>query len=268
MTQGPVLLVERNGPVVTLTFNRPDSGNALNQQIGEALLAQAIDCDNDASVRCVVLTGSGRTFCSGGDIGDFRHAGGSIGNFVSRGASTLHVALSKLVRMNKPLLTVVNGPAAGAGLGIALIGDIVIAASSAHFTVGYSAIGMTPDGGLTWLLPKLIGLRRAQDMILTNRRIDAGEAAAMGLVTRVVDDEVLAEEGHKTSSALACAATGALSAARSLLLQGFANNLETQMELEARAITKAAGGEEAREGFSAFAARRQPVFLKVSHEGR
>src|SRR5690606_29998713 len=101
------------------------------------------------------------------------------------------------------------------------------------------AIGMTPDGGLTWLLPKLIGLRRAQDMILTNRRIDAEEAAAIGLVTRVIDDEALAEERQQTASALARAATGALSAARSLLLQGFGNSIETQMELEARAIARA-----------------------------
>lgn len=268
MTGNSPLLVERDGSVVTLTLNRPECGNALNRELGEALLGEAVRCDNDDSVRCVVITGSGRTFCAGGDIGDFRQAGGSLADIIGRGASTLHVALSKFARMNKPLVTLVNGPASGAGLGIALNGDIVIAAMSAHFSVGYSAIGMTPDGGLTWLLPKLIGLRRAQEMILTNRRVDAGEAEAIGLVTRVVDDEALAAEGRKAASALARAATGALAAARSLLLQGFSNGIEIQMELEARAITRASVSDEAREGFAAFAARRQPIFPAVSHEDR
>lgn len=260
MTQSPALLVRREGSVVTLTLNRPESGNALNREIGEALLSETLRCDNDDSVRCVVLTGAGRSFCAGGDIGDFRTAGASIAEMVSHGASMLHVALSKLIRMNKPLIVLVNGPAGGAGLSLALIGDIVIASSSAYFTAGYSAIGMTPDGGLTWLLPKLVGFRRAQDMILTNRKIGAEEAASIGLITRVVSEDVFAEEGAKAASAMANAATGALAAARSLLLQGFGNGLETQFELEARAIAKASAGEEAREGFAAFIERRKPVF--------
>lgn len=268
MTRDCPLLVEREGGVVTLTLNRPQNGNALNQEMGEALLDQAIRCDNDETIRCVVVTGSGRIFCSGGDIDDFRKAGGTMADMVSRGASTLHLAMSKFARMNKPLVTLVNGPAGGAGLSMALCGDIVIAAASAHFSVGYGAIGMTPDGGLTWLLPKLVGLRRAQDMILANRRVDAREAVAIGLVTRLVEDDALAEEGRKISAELADAATGAIGAARSLILQGFGNCIEAQMEIEARAITRASIGGEAREGFAAFASRRKPLFAAVASEGR
>lgn len=260
MTQGSALLVGRAGSMVTLTLNRPDSGNALNQEMGEALLSEALRCDNDDSVRCVVLTGAGKTFCSGGDIGDFRNAGKSIAEMVSGGASMLHVALSKLARMRKPLIVLVNGPAGGAGFSLALIGDIVIASSSAYFTAGYSAIGMTPDGGLTWMLPKLVGLRRAQEIILTNRRVTAEDAASIGLVTRVVDDDMLAEEGKKITAAMTDAATEALASAKSLLLQSFGNGPETQFELEARAIAHASAGSEAREGFAAFMERRKPVF--------
>ncbi len=260
MSESSVLLVKRAGSVITLTLNRPESGNALNQEIGAALLNEALKCDNDDSVRCVVLTGAGKTFCSGGDIGNFQNAGKSISEVVSGGASMLHVALSKLVRMNKPLVVLVNGPAGGAGLGLALIGDIVIASSSAYFTAGYSAIGMTPDGGLTWMLPKLIGLRRAQEMILTNRKIGAEEAVSIGLITRTIDDHLLADEGEKIALAIANSATGALASAKSLLLQSFGNGLETQFELEARMIAQASAGDEAREGFAAFMERRKPVF--------
>ena len=268
MTKDCPLLVQREGAMVTLTLNRPQNGNALNQEMGEALLDQAIRCDNDETIRCVVLTGNGRIFCSGGDIEDFRRAGGTMADMVSRGASTLHLAMSKFARMNKPLVALVNGPAGGAGLSIALAGDIVVAATSAHFSVGYSAIGMTPDGGLTWLLPKLIGLRRAQDMILANRRIDAREAVEIGLVTRVVEDEALEAEGRKIATELADAATDAIGAARSLILQGFGNGIEAQMEIEARAITRASIGDEAREGFAAFASRRKPLFASAASEGR
>jgi len=268
MTQDCPLLVGREGSVVTLTLNRPQNGNALNQDLGAALLDQAIRCDNDETIRCVVITGSGRIFCSGGDIEEFRKAGATMADMVSRGASTLHLAMSKLARMNKPLVTLVNGPAGGGGLSIALCGDIVIAASSAHFSVGYSAIGMTPDGGLTWLLPKLVGLRRAQEMILANRRLDAREAVAIGLVTRVVEDGALADEGRKIANELADSATGAIGEARSLILQGYGNGIEAQMEIEARAITRASIGGEAREGIAAFASRRKPLFALAASKGR
>src|SRR3546814_18014426 len=111
--------------------------------------------------------------------------------------------------MNKPLLCVVNGPAAGMGLSLAILGDVVLAAKSAHFTTAYGAIGLTPDGGMTWLLPRLIGLRRAQEMIVLNKRVSAEEGEAIGLVTRMVDDDELAAESTKIALRLATAATGA-----------------------------------------------------------
>jgi 2-(1,2-epoxy-1,2-dihydrophenyl)acetyl-CoA isomerase len=256
---GP-LLFERDGAIATLTLNRPDAGNSLNLELARALLEASIRCDSDPSIRCVVLTGAGRMFCAGGDISAFTTAGDAVPAMLSELAGTLHLAISRLARIAKPLLTLVNGPAAGAGLSLALAGDIVIAARAAHFTAAYTAIGLTPDGGMSWLLPRLVGLRKAQEMILTDRRVGAEEAEALGLVTRTVDDAALADEGRTAAATLSRAAVGALGASRALLLESFAAGIETQMEKEARAIAAAGGGPESREGIAAFLAKRKPNY--------
>jgi 2-(1,2-epoxy-1,2-dihydrophenyl)acetyl-CoA isomerase len=173
----------------------------------------------------------------------------------------LHVAIARLARMNKPLVTAVNGPAAGAGLSLAALGDIVLARRSSHFTLGYAGVGLVPDGGASWLLPRLIGMRRAQEMVLTNRRLSAEEAATCGLITRTVEDEDFLTETDRVVGSLAVAATGALGAARRLLLSSFSTTLETQMEFEARAITEAARTPNGIEGIGAFIEKRRPAFL-------
>ena len=254
------LLYERDGGVAKLTLNRPEVGNSIDLEMARALVEAAIRCDSDTSVRCVVLTGAGRMFCAGGDLGLLASAGDQVPALLSELAGTLHMAVSRLARMAKPLLVLVNGPAAGAGLSLAISGDIVIATRSAHFTAAYTAIGLTPDGGLTWLLPRLIGLRKAQEMILTNRRVTAETAEAIGLITHMVDDAVLADEGGRTAASLSQAAISALGAARALLLESFASGLETQMEKEARALAAAGAGAESREGIAAFLDKRKPNF--------
>lgn len=254
------LVVEREGSIVRLTLNRPEVGNALDMEMGRALVAAATACDLDSKVKCVVLTGAGRMFCAGGNVAPFLSAGDNLPAMVGEGASTLHLAMTRLARMTKPLLVLVNGPAAGAGFSLAIAGDIVIATRSAHFIAAYGALGFTPDGGMTWLLPRLVGLRRAQEIIFTNRRVDADEAASIGVVSRTVDDRELASVGAETARSIADSATNALGNVRSLLLQSFGNGFETQMELEARTLAQAAGGEEAREGLAAFAERRTPTF--------
>ncbi len=164
--------------------------------------------------------------------------------------------------MEKPLVVAVNGPAAGAGLSLAIAGDVVIAARSAHFSAAYGAVGLTPDGGMSWLLPRVVGLRRAQEIILTNRRIGADEAAAIGLVTRVVDDAALAGEALAAAHALAAGPVAALAGARALLAEGAGRDLAGQLRAEANRIAQAGAGSEAREGISAFLARRKPDFLQ------
>src|SRR5689334_8978193 len=175
MTESP-LLFTRDGPVARLVLNRPDVGNAVDVPLTRALVEAAIACDEDDTIRCVTLTGAGRLFCAGGDIGAFSNSRDRLPALLKELLANINPAVSILTRMAKPLLCVVNGPAAGAGLSLAILGDYVLAARSAHFTLAYGGIGLSPDAGATWLLPRLIGLRRAQDMAVTNRRVGAEEA--------------------------------------------------------------------------------------------
>ena len=164
------------------------------------------------------------------------------------------------MRMRKPLLVLVNGPAAGAGLSLALAGDVVIAARTAHFTAAYGAIGLSPDGGMSWLLPRLVGMRKAQEMIIANRRIAADEAEAIGLVTRIVDPADLAAEGDRQARVFAASATAAIGAARALLLESAGGSFEGQLERETRSIAALGESADCREGVDAFFARRPAAF--------
>lgn len=256
----PVLFSQQGG-VATITLNRPDIGNALNREMARALLDVAIRCDQDAGIRVVVLTGAGRMFCAGGDVSLMLTAGDQAGSALSELAGMVHMTTTRLARMAKPLICAVNGPAAGAGLGLAIMGDIVLAGQSAHFTAAYGAIGLTPDGGATFLLPRLIGLRRAQEMLIFNKRVSAQEGAAIGLVTRAIDDVGLMDEVAAVAERLAAAPVAAIGTVRSQLLGSFGAGLETQLELEARGISAAAAGPEGREGVAAFNEKRKPDFV-------
>lgn len=254
-----VLTAIENG-VATLTLNRPEQGNTIDMALAEDLRAAAQAVAADPAVRCVVLTGTGRMFCAGGDIAAFAGAGDAAGAFIQALANTLHEAVLVLAEMNKPMIAAVNGPAAGAGLSLAAAADIVIASEAAHFTAAYTAIGLTPDGGMSWLLPRLIGLRTAQEMILTNRRVSAAEARDLGLVTRVVPADELDAEAAKLAALLAQGPTSALGSVRHLLAASSTTSLAEQLEREAASIAAAADGAEGREGVAAFLARRRPSF--------
>ncbi len=254
------LLFEIDGPIARLTLNRPANGNAINLPMMQALLAAAIRCDSDPAIRCVVLTGAGRFFCAGGDLALFGASADDAPAMLSELAGTLHMAVSRLARMAKPLLVLVNGPAAGGGLSMAIAGDIVLAGRSAHFMTAYGAIGLTPDGGMTWMLPRLVGLRKAQELLLTNRRVQSSEAEAIGLVTKVVNDADLVAEGEAMAQLLVRSPVAALGAARALLLESFSNGLETQLAEEADRIRLAGGAAESREGIASFLERRAPNF--------
>ena len=259
MNDAPLLIDVEDG-VAWLTLNRPEAGNAIDLPMARALVDAAIRCQTDVTIRCVVLTGAGRLFCAGGDVGLFASAGEQVPALLSELAGTLHMALARLARMAKPLLVLVNGPAAGAGLSLAISGDVVLATRSAHFTAAYGAIGLTPDGGMSWLLPRLVGLRKAQEIILTNRRVKADEAEVIGLVTRLVDDDQLRTEGKATAATLTRSAVEAIGAARALLQESFSSGYETQLEREARAISAAGAAAECREGLAAYFAKRTPDF--------
>jgi len=262
MSNPPITLRIESG-IAWLTLSRPDKRNAIGPELARMLNALADRCADDPEVRCVVLTGSGRFFCVGGDIDLFAQAGDDAEAMILALAHSLHAGLLRLATMDKPLLVAVNGPAAGAGLSLAICGDIVIAAQSSHFTAAYSAVGLTPDGGATWWLPRLIGMRRAQDMILTNRRVSPEEALVIGLVTRVVPDGDLEATVREVAASFAAGPVRALGKCKALLLSSADDTLAAHLDAEALSIAAACSAPEGREGVEAFVGKRPPEFPKA-----
>jgi 2-(1,2-epoxy-1,2-dihydrophenyl)acetyl-CoA isomerase len=259
VSEAPVTLT-RDGSVAILTLNRPAVGNAIDNSLTSALAQAVRAVSDDVSVRCVLLTASGRLFCAGGDIAAMSTAAADVPSYLRALADDLHASVLKLSAMPKPLAVLVNGPAAGAGLSLALLGDIVLAARSAHFIAAYGTVGLSPDGGMSWLLPRVVGLRRAQEIILTNRKVSAAEAAQLGLVTEAVADEDLMTRGLDLARRLASGPTRALGLARSLLRETFDAPLAEHLEKEASRLAAAAASRDCREGVNAFLERRPPCF--------
>lgn len=257
---GDAIEFEVGEGIARIVLNRPDAGNAFNAELARELAKAALACDLDPSVRAVLLTGRGKMFCAGGDLKAFADFGDEATRRVKKLADDLHKAISIFARMDAPLVVAVNGAAAGAGFSLSITGDIVIAADNAKFTMGYTAVGMSPDGSSTWYLPRLVGLRRAQELALTNRSLSASEALDWGLLTRVVTAAELDEAAMDLCLQLAAGPRGAQAMVKKLLLRSPDNSLEAQMEIEGRAIARAAGEPEGIEGVQAFAARRAPVF--------
>jgi 2-(1,2-epoxy-1,2-dihydrophenyl)acetyl-CoA isomerase len=255
------LQIERRGAVRVITLQRPGEANALDGVMAAELADAAAACDAEASVRAVVLTGSGRFFCAGGDVKAMAGFGDAAGREIKALADDLHRAIAAFSRMAAPLVIAVNGTAAGAGMSLAATGDLVVAAEAATFTMAYTGVGLSPDGSSTWFLPRLIGLRRTQELILTNRRLSAAEAQAWGLVTQVepTPEQALAQ-AMQWAEALARGAPASHRSVKHLLLATFGNGLETQMELEGRAIAACAASPDGREGVAAFLERRAPRF--------
>jgi 2-(1,2-epoxy-1,2-dihydrophenyl)acetyl-CoA isomerase len=246
--------------VATVTLNRPDAFNALNLTLGRELLSVVIELDEDPAVRCIVVTGAGKAFCGGGDVKDFADNLPRVGALIKELTTYVHGAVSRLVRTPKPVLTAVNGVAAGGGLSLAIAGDLVLAAESARFTMAYSRIAATPDGSSTYWLPRLVGLRRATELFYTNRVLTAREALEWGLVSRVVPDTELREATRRLAEELAQGPTLALGRGKLLFHAATTESLETQMELESQSIARSGHSEDFAEGVRAFVAKRPPVF--------
>ena len=243
---------EVSGAVAILTLNRPAAYNALNQALGRALLEAAIEADENRAVRCIVVTGAGKAFCAGGDVKDFHDQAGRVPVYIKRLTTDFHGAISRLARTPKPVLMAVNGVAAGAGMSLALAGDLVVAAASARFSLAYSRIGAAPDGSSTWFLPRLVGYRRAIELYLTSRDLSAQEALAWGLVNRVLPDPEFQSGIASLARELAEGPTVAIGHAKQLFRQSLQEGLESQMELEAQAIAATAHTEDFRAGVGAF----------------
>ncbi|MFF7468712.1 enoyl-CoA hydratase-related protein [Streptomyces sp. NPDC008092] len=236
------------------------SGNAIDLATARGLLAAARECEA-ARVRAVLLTGRGPAFCVGGDLKEFGAVPEErLAGHLTDVTDALHGALRILAGLDAPLVAAVQGAVAGAGLGLAMAADLGFAAADAHFTAAYTAIGYSPDAGVSWLLPRLVGPKRALDLLLTNRRVPAAEALEIGLVSRVVAPERLREEAAGAARTLARGATEAYGVTRRLVARAFAAGLDEQLDAEARRLAAAAVSGEGREGMAAFLGRRRPDF--------
>jgi len=250
-----------DGAIARITLNRPESANTIGVEMAEELLQAAIRCDGHPDVRAVILTAKGRFFSGGGDVQSFAAAGAEGPELLRRITAPLHAAVSRFARMDAPLITVVNGTAAGAGMSLALAGDVVLAAESAKFTMAYTKIGMSADGGGSYTLPRVAGLARAKELMLLNPVLTAADALQKGLITQVIPDAELAAKGDAIAAQLATGPTRAYGEVKRLLADSLSNSLEQQLALESRSMSAlAADTEDAVEGFTAFSQKRTPVF--------
>jgi 2-(1,2-epoxy-1,2-dihydrophenyl)acetyl-CoA isomerase len=252
--------LDLDGGIARLTLARPEAANTINLLLAQELLEATAVLHDQPSVRVVLLRGEGRLFCGGGDLKEFAELGDGVPAHLRAVTTALHAAIIRLARLPAPVVAAVHGSAAGAGFSLACAADIVVAADSARFLLAYAAVGLTPDGSATFFLPRLVGLRRAQELVLLNRTLTAAEALAWGLVTEVVPEAELDRRVDELAVRLAAGPTLALGAAKRLLWSSFDTSLETQLERETEALSAAAATEDGREGVAAFVAKRPPRF--------
>lgn len=256
-----LLEYELNDGVAVITLNRPRQANALNEQMIHELFDAVLQCDADAAIRAIVLTGAGKAFCAGGDLQSMADQGDEAPTFLTKQATVLHAAIACLNRMDAPVVVAVNGNAGGAGFGLALSGDLSLASSEAKFISAYTASGLTPDAATTYLLGKHVGLLRAKELILTNRSLTAEEARDWGMVNRVFAPDRLMEEALGLARTLAAGPTKAFGASKRLLTTAFSESMETQLGFECSSIANTLRTtSDARNAIASFLNRQQPTF--------
>ncbi len=212
MNSVPSLRVEIREHIGYVTFARPEAANAIHLQFGKEFLAAALRMESTPGVRAVLMTGEGRNFCFGGDLRAMRGTEQNIQSYLSELTTDLHAGMIIFARLDAPVIVAVNGTAAGAGLGLVLAADIAIAARTAKFTSAYSGVGLTPDAGCTFMLPRVIGRKRAMDMFLTNRILSADQAFEWGVISEIVEDADLMERAGKIAGQIANGPVGRIRA--------------------------------------------------------
>ena len=256
------LQVETTDSVCTITLNRPDSLNALSLELLRELRQALAAAGKDDNCRCVVLTGAGRGFSSGADLKDSL-SGLKPGQRPDLGEhlhTTYHPVLREIRHIQKPVIAAINGVAAGAGLNIALASDVVVAARSAKLIQAFVRIGLIPDAGGTWSVPRLIGRARATRWLMSGDALDAETALDWGLITDVFDDEDLGERTHALAQRMAAQPTRALAAIKQLMDSTLDLDLEGQIAREARLQTDIGYSDDAMEGIGAFLQKREARF--------
>ncbi len=252
-----ILWSVENG-VARITLNRPSVFNSMHHAMRQEVLAALDLCRNEESIRAVYLTGAGRAFCAGQDLQEVVDPNGpALHDILASGYNPMVRAIRNL---EKPVVCAVNGVAAGAGANIALACDITVAAASASFTQAFSKIGLIPDSGGTWTLPRLVGLQRATALMMLSDKINAEEAVSMGLIWKVLPDNSFAQESLRIAEMLAQMPTRALGMTKRALNRAFSNDFNAQLALEDDLQTQAGQTYDYQEGVAAFLEKRKPVF--------
>jgi 2-(1,2-epoxy-1,2-dihydrophenyl)acetyl-CoA isomerase len=258
--KGPVLLDIADG-IARLRLNRPDAANGMSVELLSALCDAIMACHGAPDLRVVLLSGEGANFCAGGDVRAFASKGEKLPDYIRQATAYLQNAVTGLLRLEAPVIASVQGFAAGGGgFGLVCASDIVIAAESAKFLAGATRVAMAPDAGVSVTLSRLVGLRRAMSILLTNPVIPAAEALDMGIVTKVVPDAELASASLALAQELAAGAPKALAATKRLVWAGTGTSIEQCLSEEARTVSELSGMADAREGLAAVIERRKPKF--------
>lgn len=252
-----VLLHKENG-VGYITLNRPETYNAFNRDMAMTLQAHLDDCASDDEVRCIYLTGAGKGFCSGQDLSEATSP--SPEDFARMVDEHYNATILRMRNVEKPVIAAVNGVAAGAGANIALAADIVVASNSASFIQAFSKIGLIPDSGGTFFLPRLVGMQRAAALMMTAEKVSAADAVSMGMIFKAFADDVFAEETKKIAVNLAQMPTRGIGLTKKLLNSTFDNTLDEQLKMEKNVQMEAGATYDFKEGVQAFLEKRKPVF--------
>jgi 2-(1,2-epoxy-1,2-dihydrophenyl)acetyl-CoA isomerase len=258
------LLIDRDGAIATLTLNRAEALNALDPAMMDALAAETAALAGDESVRCVIVRGAGRHFMAGGDIRYFASqlelAPEARQRELLRLISNVHAAIEQIHRMPQPVVASVRGAAAGFGLSLLCACDLAIASHDAYFTAAYRNLGVTPDGGLSYALPRLVGSKKAMEILLLGERFGADEALRLGLVNRVVPDAELERATTALATALAAGPSLATRNGKRLIRQSLSQPLSVQLDAEAVSFAACAATTDFTEGVRAFLEKRPPNF--------
>ena len=254
------ILFSQQGCIGTLTFNRPDVYNAMNIELIHAMRDVTAEIVASKTLRAVILKGAGKAFLAGGDVGLFYKQRESMGNVKPLG-DALHAGIKNIRNMPFPVIAQIHGACAGAGLSVAMAADFAIAAEGAQFNTAYTRIGLSPDGGSTFFLPRYVGMKRAIELTMLADMFDAKTAASMGIINRVVPAEDLEEEVAALAERLSNGATQAFARAKKLINQSFVTPIDKQLNDEIAYFAECAITNDFKEGVTAFVEKRKPHFV-------
>ena len=253
------ILIKIENQVAYITLNRPEVFNSFNREMAFSLQSILDDCEHNNGVRSIVITGNGKAFCAGQDLKEVTNPELNPG-FKKILEEHYNPIITRIKSINKPIIAAVNGVAAGAGANIALSCDLVVASNKASFIQAFSKIGLIPDSGGTFFLPRLIGFQKASALMMLGDKVTAEEAEELGMIFKVISSESFNEEVEKLAIKLANMPTKALGLIKELLNKSITNTLEQQLELEGKLQIEAALSEDYTEGVNAFMEKRKPIF--------